>query len=209
VNPAAQLAEGVVQLGLSLPPQTQQQLVGYLALLDKWNQVYNLTAVRDPSDMVSQHLLDCLAVAPHVSAATILDAGSGAGLPGIPLALALPHAQVTLLDSSQKKTAFLRQAVIELGLGNATVECARVETWRTAQPFELVISRALSDVAEFVTLAGHHVAAGGTLAAMKGVYPHEELAHLPHDFGFRLRRAQALSIPGLRAARHLLLLERH
>ncbi|MDH3286174.1 MAG: 16S rRNA (guanine(527)-N(7))-methyltransferase RsmG [Betaproteobacteria bacterium] len=208
MNLAAQLAEGVAQLGLSLPPQTQQQLFDYLALLDKWNQVYNLTAVRDPSDMVSQHLLDCLAVAPHVSAVTILDVGSGAGLPGIPLALALPHAQVTLLDSSQKKTAFLRQAVIELGLGNATVECARVETWRAAQPFELVISRALSDLAELVTLAGQHMAAGGTLAAMKGVYPHEELAHLPHDLGFRLRRAQALSVPGLRAARHLLLLER-
>lgn len=208
MNPAAQLAEGVAQLGVSLSPQTQQQLFDYLALLDKWNQIYNLTAVRDPSEMVSQHLLDCLAVAPHVSAVTILDVGSGAGLPGIPLALALPHAQITLLDSSQKKTAFLRQAVIELGLGNATVECARVETWRAAQPFELVISRALSDLAELVTLAGHHMAAGGTLAAMKGVYPHEELAHLPHDLGFGLRRAQALSVPGLRAARHLLLLER-
>lgn len=209
MNLAAQLAEGVAQLGLSLPPQTQQQLFDYLALLDKWNQVYNLTAVRNPSEMVSQHLLDCLAVAPHVSAVTILDVGSGAGLPGIPLALALPHAQVTLLDSSQKKTAFLRQAVIELGLGNVTVECARVETWRAAQPFELVISRAFSDLAELVTLAGHHLAAGGTLAAMKGVYPHEELAHLPHDSGFRLRRAQALFVPGLRAARHLLLLERN
>ena len=208
MNPAAQLAEGVAQLGVSLSPQTQQQLFDYLALLDKWNQVYNLTAVRDPSEMVSQHLLDCLAVAPHVSAVTILDVGSCAGLPGIPLALALPHAQVTLLDSSQKKTAFLRQAVIELGLGNATVECARVETWRAAQLFEFVISRALSDLAELVTLAGHHMAVGGTLAAMKGVYPHEELAHLPHDSGFRLRRTQALSIPGLRAARHLLLLER-
>lgn len=208
MNPAAQLAEGVAQLGLSLPLQTQQQLSDYVALLDKWNQVYNLTAVRGPSEMVAQHLLDCLAVVPHVSAATILDVGSGAGLPGIPLALALPHARITLLDSSQKKTAFLRQAVIELGLRNTAVECARVETWQAAQPFELVISRALSDLAEFASLAGRHLAAGGTLAAMKGVYPHEELAHLPVDFGFRLRRAQALAVPGLRAARHLLLLER-
>jgi 16S rRNA (guanine527-N7)-methyltransferase len=207
VNLAAQLADGVAQLGLSLPQPTQQRLLDYLSLLTKWNQAYNLTAVRDPSEMVSQHLLDCLAVVPYVSALTILDVGSGAGLPGVPLALALPNAQVTLLDSSQKKTAFLRQAVIELGLGNATIECARVERWPTAESFELVISRALSDLSEFVTLAGRLVAAGGALAAMKGVYPHEELAHLPH--GFRLRQAQALSVPGLHAVRHLLLLERN
>jgi 16S rRNA (guanine527-N7)-methyltransferase len=207
VNLAAQLADGVAQLGLSLPQPTQQRLLDYLSLLTKWNQAYNLTAVRDPSEMVSQHLLDCLAVVPYVSALTILDVGSGAGLPGVPLALALPNTQVTLLDSSQKKTAFLRQAVIELGLGNATIECARVERWSTAESFELVISRALSDLSEFVTLAGRLVAAGGALAAMKGVYPHEELAHLPH--GFRLRQAQALSVPGLHAVRHLLLLERN
>ncbi|KPK19164.1 MAG: 16S rRNA (guanine(527)-N(7))-methyltransferase RsmG [Betaproteobacteria bacterium SG8_41] len=206
MNLAAQLADGVAQLGLSLPPQTHQKLLDYLALLDKWNQAYNLTAVRDPSEMVGQHLLDCLAVVPYISAATILDVGSGAGLPGVPLALALPRAQVTLLDSSQKKTAFLRQAVIELALGNATVECVRAEHWSVPKPFDLVISRALSDLTEFVLLAGHLVAPGGTLAAMKGVYPHEELAHLPD--GFRLRRAQALNIPGLRVARHLLLLER-
>ena len=204
---AAQLADGVAQLGLSLPQATQQRLLDYLSLLTKWNQAYNLTAVRDPSEMVNQHLLDCLAVVPYVSALTILDVGSGAGLPGVPLALALPNAQVTLLDSNQKKTAFLRQAAIELGLGNATIECARVERWSTAQSFELVISRALSDLSEFVTLAGRLVAAGGALAAMKGVYPHEELAHLPH--GFRLRQAQALSVPGLHAVRHLLLLERN
>jgi len=206
VNLNAQLADGAAQLGLSLSPRTLQLLLAYLALLDKWNQAYNLTAVRDPSAMVSQHVLDCLAVVPYVSAATVLDVGSGAGLPGIPLALALPNAQVTLLDSSQKKTAFLRQALIELGIDNATVECVRVERWAPPRLSELVISRALSDLAEFIALAGHLVAPRGTLAAMKGVYPHEELAHLPQ--GFRLRRAQALHVPGLRAARHLLLLER-
>lgn len=204
---AAQLAQGIAQLGLSLPPGTQDRLLNYLALVKKWNQVYNLTAVRDPSKMVSQHLLDCLAVVPHVSAATVLDVGSGAGLPGIPLALALPQTQVTLLDSNQKKAAFLRQAAIELGLNNAAVECVRVETWRPECLFELVISRAVSDLAEYVKLAGHLVAAGGTLAAMKGVYPTEELARLPR--AFRLRAAHALSVPGLRAARHLLLFERN
>jgi 16S rRNA (guanine527-N7)-methyltransferase len=205
VNPDALLAEGVAQLGLNLPPRTLQRLLQYLTLLEKWNQTYNLTAVRDPSDMVSQHLLDCLAVVPHIVTTSILDVGSGAGLPGIPLALALPDARLTLLDSNQKKCAFLRQAVIELGLRNAAVECARVERWSAPQRFELVISRALSDLSEFIALAGHLVAPGGTLAAMKGVYPHEELARLPQ--GFRLRGAQALSVPGLRGARHLLLLE--
>jgi len=206
VNPDALLAEGVAQLDLKLPPRALQQLLDYLGLLEKWNRAYNLTAVRDPSAMVGQHLLDCLAVVPYIAAARILDVGSGAGLPGIPLALALPEAQVTLIDSSQKKTAFLQQAVIELGLANVAVVCARVERWSAPHRFELVISRALSDLGEFIALAGHLVSQGGTLAAMKGVYPHEELAHLPQ--GFRLRRAQALPVPGLRATRHLLLLER-
>lgn len=205
MNPDALLAEGVAQLGLKLPPRALQRLLQYLTLLEKWNQTYNLTAVRDPLDMVSQHLLDSLAVVPHIVTTSILDVGSGAGLPGIPLALALPDARLTLLDSSQKKCAFLRQALIELALPNAAVECARVEHWSTPQRFELVISRALSDLGEFIALAGHRVAPGGTLAAMKGVYPHEELARLPR--GFRLRGAQALSVPGLRGARHLLLLE--
>lgn len=207
MSPAAQLAQGVAQLGLSLPPGTQERLLDFLALIEKWNQVYNLTAVRDRSEMVSQHLLDCLAVVPHIAATTILDVGSGAGLPGIPLALALPRARVTLVESGQKKAAFLRQAVIELHLGNVAVECVRVEAWHPAHRFELVISRALCDLPEFVTLAGHLVAAGGTLAAMKGVYPNEELASMPGTF--RLRAAVELSVPALRAARHLLLLERN
>ncbi len=206
MKPDTLLAEGVAQLGLTLPPQALQRLLEYLALLEKWNQAYNLTAVRDPVDMVSHHLLDCLAVVPHLAASSIVDVGSGAGLPGIPLALALPDAQLTLVEASQKKSAFLRQVTIELGLENAAVECTRVERWAAPQRFELVISRALSDLGEFIALAGHLVAPGGTLAAMKGVYPHEELARLPR--GFQLRRAQALSVPGLRAARHLLLLER-
>lgn len=203
---AAQLAQGLAQLGLTLPPQTQERLLEYLALLSKWNRVYNLTAVREPSKMVAQHLLDCLAVVPHVSAATILDVGSGAGLPGIALALAMPRSRVTLLDPGHKKAAFLRQAVIELELGNAEVVCERVEAWATPRRFELVISRALSDLAELAALAGRLVAPGGLLAAMKGVYPYEELAQLPA--GYRLKQAIALHVPGVRGARHLVLLER-
>lgn len=203
---AAKLAQGLAQLGLTLPPQTQQRLLEYLALLSKWNRVYSLTAVREPSKMVAQHLLDCLAVVPHVSAATILDVGSGAGLPGIVLALALPRSRVTLLDSGHKKAAFLRQAVIELKLGNAEVVCERVEAWATPRRFELVISRAFSDLAELAALAGRLVAPGGLLAAMKGVYPHEELAQLPA--GYRLKQAIPLHVPEVRGTRHLVLLER-
>lgn len=203
---AAKLAQGITQLGITLPPQTQQRLLDYLALLQKWNKVYNLTAVREAPKMVSHHLLDCLAVVSHVSAATILDVGSGAGLPGIPLALALPRTQVTLLDSGHKKAAFLRQAAIELELANVEVVCERLEVWKPSRRFELVISRALSDLPEFATLAGHLVAPGGELAAMKGVYPHEELAQLPA--GYRLKRVVPLTVPGVRGARHLALIER-
>lgn len=206
MTPAGKLAEGITQLGLSLSPKTQKTLLDFLALLEKWNRVYNLTAVRDRADMVSHHLLDCLAIVPHIRAARILDVGSGGGFPGIPLALALPEAQVTLLDSNQNKAAFLRQALIELAIGNATVECARVEDWRSDRPFDLVVSRAFSDLEDFVSCCGHLVAPGGALGAMKGAYPREELGRLPR--GFRLRADHALSVPGLDAARHLLLIGR-
>jgi len=203
---AAQLAEGVAQLNLILPPQAQQRLLDYLALLQKWNRIYNLTAVREASKMVSHHLLDCLAIVPHVTASTVLDVGSGAGLPGIPLALAAPRVHVTLLESSHKKAAFLQQAKFELKLDNVAVTCERAEAWRPGRVFEMVTSRAFSDLAEFVTLAGRHVAPGGCLAAMKGIYPHEEITRLPH--GWRLQQAIPLAVPGLRAQRHLLLFER-
>ena len=201
---ARQLAQGVAQLGLALPGPAQQRLLDYLALLQKWNKVYNLTAVREAPRMVSQHLLDCLAVAPHVGAAAILDVGSGAGLPGIPLALVLPDSRVTLLEANHKKAAFLKQAQIELNLGNVEVVCERVEAWRSDRRYEIVVSRAFSDLAEFVRLAGRHVAPGGRLAAMKGIFPHEEIALLPQ--GWRLQQAVELSVPALLASRHLLLL---
>jgi 16S rRNA (guanine527-N7)-methyltransferase len=203
---AAQLAEGVTQLDLLLPPQAQQRLLDYLALLQKWNRIYNLTAVREASKMVSHHLLDSLAVVPHVTAGMVLDVGSGAGLPGIPLALALPRVHVTLLESSQKKTAFLQQMKSELKIDNVEVVCERVELWQPVRTFEMVISRAFSDLAEFVRLAGQRVALGGRLAAMKGVHPHEEITRLPQ--GWRLHRVVPLMVPGLHAHRHLLLLER-
>lgn len=202
---ARQLAQGVKQLGVALPADAQTRLLRYLALLQKWNRVYNLTAVREPGRMVSEHLLDCLTVTPYIGEKTILDVGSGAGLPGIPLAVAQPDARVTVLDSSHKKAAFLQQAVTELKLGNVAVVCERVEKWKPAAPFDVVISRAFSDLGELVTLAGGHVAAGGYVAAMKGVHPYDEIAQLPQ--GWRVRQVFPLAVPGLRAQRHLVLVE--
>ena len=179
---AGQLAQGLAELGLDVPADIRAKLVDYLALIAKWNRVHNLTAVRETDKMVSMHLLDSLAVVPHLHANSVLDVGSGAGLPGIPLALMWPQAGVTLLDSNHKKAAFLRQAVIELGLKNTTVVCERVESWRPQEDFDLVISRAFSDLPEFLRLAGRLCRADGLIAAMKGVYPDEELAQLPRDF---------------------------
>ena len=198
---AQQLAQGISELGLTLPAGAQERLLAYLGLLQKWNRVYNLTAVRDTHRMVSQHLLDCLAATPHVAGETLLDVGSGAGLPGIPLALALPDSRITLLDSNHKKAAFLRQAVAELKLVHIEVVCERAEIWKPPRGFTVVISRAFSDLAEFVSLAGRHVAPGGRLVAMKGVHPYEEIAQLPH--GWEVLQVIPLQIPGLRAQRHL------
>ena len=200
------LAEGVEALRLDLSTEVQKKLLDYVALVEKWNRTYNLTAVREPEKMLSHHVLDSLAVVPHVERPTIADVGSGAGLPGIPLALALPRSHVTLIESNQKKNAFLNQAVIELALSNVTVVHTRVETTESPARFECVISRAFSDVAEFVSLAGRLCAPGGMLAAMKGVYPYEELTQLPPDF--RLREVVSLDVPGLDAERHLVLIER-
>lgn len=202
---AQQLAQGVKELGIALPASAQEKFLQYLALLQKWNRVYNLTAVRETQRMVSEHLLDCLAVAPYIGENTILDVGSGAGLPGIPLALALPKTRVTVLDSNHKKAAFLQQAVTELKLPNVAVACERVEKWKPANAFDVVISRAFSDLGEFAGLAGQRVAAGGCLAAMKGVHPYDEIAQLPQ--GWQVRQVLPLTVPGLRAQRHLVLMQ--
>jgi 16S rRNA (guanine527-N7)-methyltransferase len=194
--------------GLSLPPEAPQRLEAYLDLLLKWNRVYNLTAIRERERMVTHHLNDSLAVLPHLPdrpGLSVLDVGSGAGLPGIPLAIARPRWRVTLLESSHKKASFLRQAAIELGISNVEVVGERVEAWTAPEPFDVVISRAFSDRSDFIRLAGRHAAAGGALYAMKGVLPHEELAQLPP--GWRLTRAVELEVPGLEGRRHLLVLE--
>jgi len=206
MNLAGELARGARRLGADITAEAQQKLLAYLALIAKWNQVYNLTAVRETEKMLTHHLLDCLAVAPHLAQARrILDVGSGAGLPGIPLALALRQARVTLLDANHKKAAFLNQAAIELGLPNVEVVCERAETWRAGQEFDVVISRAFSGLPEFLKAAGRFCAADGVIAAMKGVYPYEELALLPG--GFAVREVIPLAVPGLEAERHLVLMQ--
>ena len=201
---AEKLAHGALELGLQMSADVQAKLLDYLALIAKWNRVHNLTAVRDSEQMVSAHLLDSLAIVPHLREGSVLDVGSGAGLPGIPLALMWPQAAITLLDSNHKKAAFLRQAVIELKIPNATVVCERVETWQPPQGFDVVISRAFSDLAEFVRLAGRLCKPGGRVVAMKGIYPNEELAQLPANFV--LESTLPLKVPGMTAQRHLVLL---
>jgi 16S rRNA (guanine527-N7)-methyltransferase len=200
----AQLAQGLAALDMALVPQQIDKLEAYLALLAKWNAVHNLTAIRDASRMVSHHVLDSLAVLPFLGRGRLLDVGSGGGLPGIPIAIACPEMHVTVLDSNQKKSAFLTQAAIELELANVDVAAQRVEDYAPAQLFDIVISRAFADLGEFATAAKHLLAPGGVLAAMKGVHPHEEIAHLPS--GFTLQHVHKLSVPGVNAERHLILL---
>jgi 16S rRNA (guanine527-N7)-methyltransferase len=204
MSTADQLKRGLIALGLTLDRDTQQRLLDYIALIEKWNRVYNLTAIREPEKMVSHHLLDSLAVAPHLHAKRLLDVGSGAGLPGIPLALAKPDTHVTLLDSNHKKAAFLNQAVMELKLKNAEVCGERVESWQTQNRFDVIISRAFSDMGEFVRITRHLLAPGGMFAAMKGLHPYEEIDKLPP--GCKVQQVLPLAIPGVEGARHLVLI---
>lgn len=200
----AKLEQGLRQAGLPLTEDQRQRLLDYLHLLQKWNKVHNLTAVREPEEMVTLHLLDSLSVLPHMNGERLLDVGSGAGLPGIPLALCLPQLQVTVMDSSHKKTSFMRQVKAELRLDNLEVVCGRVEKYKPAQLFDIVVSRAFSDLAEFIGLTRHLCAPDGRWLAMKGVYPYDELAQLALQFA-DLMPAQVipLEVPGLEAQRHL------
>lgn len=199
------LEQGLTAMGLRADASTRTRLVAYLQLLDKWNRVYNLTAVRDVDHMMTHHLLDSLAVVPYLIGTSVVDVGSGGGLPGMPIAIMCPEKRVTLLDSNHKKTTFLRQAVIELNLSNTTVVCERAESWRPAQRFDVVISRAFAELAQFVAVASHLCADDGVMAAMKGVYPDEELASIPA--GYRTVEVKRVSVPGLNADRHLVLLQ--
>lgn len=202
---ATQLAEGLAALGIDLPAAAQQRLLAYAALLEKWNRTFNLTALRSPEKAVSHHLLDSLAILPHLSADSLLDVGSGGGMPGIPLAIARPDLAVTLVDSNSKKTAFLRQATIELALAKVTVHCGRIEDFRPAAPFAAIVSRAFAELADFVRPTRALLAADGRWLAMKGLVPDEEISRLPA--GIVVDRILPLAVPGVDGERHLLLLK--
>ncbi|KPK56008.1 MAG: hypothetical protein AMS22_02690 [Thiotrichales bacterium SG8_50] len=199
------LETGLAEMGLSLEPPVHQRLLSYIALLGKWNRVYNLTAVRKPEQMVTRHLLDSLSVLQFLREPRILDVGSGAGLPGIPLALARPQWEFVLLDSNGKKARFLTQAVAELGLSNVSVAQARVEEYQSEVLFTTIISRAFASVGEFVTGARHLLAPGGIYLAMKGAYPVAEMDHLPA--GYAVVATHQLQVPGLDAQRHAIELQ--
>ncbi|HLT43803.1 MAG TPA: 16S rRNA (guanine(527)-N(7))-methyltransferase RsmG [Luteimonas sp.] len=182
-------------------------LLAYLALLQRWNATYNLTAIRDPEQMVTLHLLDSLAIVPHVAGISRLaDLGTGAGLPGIPLAIARPELQVTLVESNGKKARFLREAVRQLGLANARVAESRAEALDEPGAYKAITARALATLAEIIAVGEHLVAPGGRLLAMKGQRPDAELAALPA--GWRLQSVHPLQVPGLAAERHLVAVER-
>jgi 16S rRNA (guanine527-N7)-methyltransferase len=205
VSQVQELGRGIAQLKLDVAPEQQRKMLDYLALLQKWNRVYNLTAIRDSEQMVSHHLLDSLAVLPHLWPGRWLDVGCGAGLPGLVLALMRPEWTFTLLDSNSKKTSFVQQATIELGLPNVSVCCARVEEWQTDEKFDGIISRAFAETAEFTAQTRHLLVQEGRWVAMKGVPSNKELESLPADI--RVERVIPLQVPGLDAARCLVILK--
>lgn len=196
------LRNGLAELGV---PNAADVLCEYVSLLMRWNRAFNLTAVREPDEMVSRHILDSAVIAPFAGSGPLLDVGSGAGLPGIVLAVLKPGLRVTLLDSNGKKTRFCRQAAAELGLRNVEVVQSRVEDYRPPEAFATVVSRAFAALGDFVDGARHLVVPGGRLLAMKGAYPHEELSALPPRA--RALAVHPLVVPGLDAERHLVELE--
>lgn len=203
MNLQAKLEAGLLEARLNLPENVRQKLLDYLALIQKWNKVHNLTSVRDPEEMVTLHLLDSLSVLPHIKSGRLLDVGSGAGLPGIPLALCLPDLQVRVMDSSHKKASFMRQVKAELNIPNLEVLCGRVEDYQPEQLFDIVISRAFSDLNQFVMLTKHLCKVDGQWLAMKGVHPYDELAKLD----IVPAKVVSLKVPGLQAQRHLVFLK--
>lgn len=205
MNPTGCLTTQAQDLGVCITDAQAEQLLLFLNLLAKWNKVHNLTAVRDVDKMLTHHILDSLSVAQHVRAPSLLDVGSGAGLPGIPLAIADPLQSITLIDSNKKKISFLRQAVMELGLKNVHVIAGRVEALAPKQTFDGIISRAFSEINQFIALTRPLLAKDGYWYAMKGLYPTAELQQLPN--GIALQSVQALNVPLLDAQRHLVILK--
>lgn len=196
---AAALDKGLAAMGLD--PALAPPLLAYLTLLHRWNGTYNLTAIRDPLEMVTRHLLDSLAMQPFLEQGTLADLGTGPGLPGIPLAIARPQLQVTLVESNGKKARFMREAVRQLGLGNARVAESRAEALAEPGAYDNVTARAMDTLAGIIAVGGHLLRPGGKLLAMKGVYPHDEIAQLPA--GWQVEQVLPLQVPGLTGERHL------
>ncbi|MGF6569940.1 16S rRNA (guanine527-N7)-methyltransferase [Paraburkholderia sp. GAS333] len=206
---ASLLADGVSELGLELSDAQFNKLLDYVALLSKWNAVYNLTAIRDPRQMLIQHILDSLSIVPHLAPlgpSSVLDVGSGGGMPGIVLAIVLPEWTITTNDIVHKKTAFQAQAKAELGLTNLSVVTGRVESLKPGAEvpakFDVIVSRAFAELSDFVTLARHLVAEQGAIWAMKGVRPDGEIERLPA--GSHVEQIIRLNVPSLDAERHLI-----
>lgn len=199
-----QLKRGLSAMNVDLSTPQQLLLLEYVALLKKWNNTYNLTALRDESVMISHHLLDSLTLLPYVqNARTLMDVGSGGGMPGIPTAICCPDLHITLLDSNTKKTTFLQQAVIELGLENVTVASGRVEAMHDKK-VDVVTSRAFAELHDFIALTKHLLNENGYWAAMKGVYPYEELENVPSNVD--VYQIDKLDVPDLQAERHMVLM---
>ena len=200
------LRAGADALQLDLPDASLEKLLDYLALLHKWNAVYNLTAVRDPQQMLTQHLLDCMAALPAFAGAShVLDVGSGGGLPGIVIAIWAQHAEpamrVEMIDTVSKKTAFLTQVKAELGLANVVVHTGRVERLRTADKFDVITSRAFAELSDFIDWSGHLLQEGGRMIALKGQSQQTDRENVPE--GWKLLQKQPLQVPGMQAERHL------
>lgn len=201
------LKNGVNELKLELSDAQHGQLLDYLALLNKWNSVYNLTSVRDPMQMMTLHLLDSLAAVPAFEGVkNVLDVGAGGGLPGIVLAIARPDMKVSMIDTVHKKTAFLTQVKAQLGLANVTVYTMKVQDLSVAQLFDVITSRAFADLSDFVTWSGHLLEEGGRFIALKGTAPQEERERLPAPW--HVTDLQPLQVPGLDAERHLVFIKK-
>jgi 16S rRNA (guanine527-N7)-methyltransferase len=201
------LANGIKELQLDLNDQQQGQLLDYLALLFKWNSVYNLTSVRDPMQMMTHHVLDSLAAVPaFTSARNVLDVGAGGGLPGMVLAISRPDMKVSMIDTVHKKTAFLTQVKAELELANVTIYTMRVEQLQAPQKFDVITSRAFADLSDFVNWSGHVLAEGGQFIALKGTAPPEEQERLPKEW--KVTELRPIQVPGLQAERHLVFIQK-
>jgi 16S rRNA (guanine527-N7)-methyltransferase len=204
----ALLAEGIREMHLDVSPAQQDKLMDYLALMFKWNSVYNLTSLRDPVQMVTHHLLDSLAAVPAFEEAlNVLDVGAGGGLPGIVLAIVRPDMKVSMIDTVHKKTAFLNQVKAELGLANVTVYTMQVQQLQVSDKFDVITSRAFADLSDFVNWSSHLLAEQGRYIALKGTAPRDEQERVPQ--AWKVTKVVPLQVPRLEAERHLVHIERN